>query len=72
MKAPECFFIEPEVQKRVDIPIMHGMLLFMPSSRLIFVDDQHGTAIIAGAGLLNALKIVKKNIEDIKVVVCGN
>eukprot|EP01129_Flabellula_baltica_P002912 TRINITY_DN1278_c0_g1_i7.p1 TRINITY_DN1278_c0_g1~~TRINITY_DN1278_c0_g1_i7.p1 ORF type:complete len:630 (-),score=155.29 TRINITY_DN1278_c0_g1_i7:108-1997(-) len=57
IKAPECFHIEKEVQKRVDIPIMH--------------DDQHGTAIIAGAGLLNALKLVGKNIEDIKVVVCG-
>ena len=57
IKAPECFYIEKEIQKRMNIPIMH--------------DDQHGTAIIAGAGLQNALEIVKKNIEDIKVVVSG-
>eukprot|EP01126_Amoeba_proteus_P047832 TRINITY_DN5494_c0_g1_i7.p1 TRINITY_DN5494_c0_g1~~TRINITY_DN5494_c0_g1_i7.p1 ORF type:complete len:548 (-),score=107.30 TRINITY_DN5494_c0_g1_i7:102-1745(-) len=57
VKAPECFYIEKEVQRRSNIPIMH--------------DDQHGTAIIAGAGLLNALKLVKKEISDIKVVVSG-
>jgi len=57
VKAPECFYIEKECQRRSSIPIMH--------------DDQHGTAIIAGAGLLNALQLVKKNIQDIKVVVCG-
>lgn len=57
VKAPECFYIEKEVQRRSSIPIMH--------------DDQHGTAIIAGAGLLNALKLVDKKIEEIKVVVSG-
>eukprot|EP01127_Copromyxa_protea_P023499 TRINITY_DN881_c0_g1_i2.p2 TRINITY_DN881_c0_g1~~TRINITY_DN881_c0_g1_i2.p2 ORF type:complete len:273 (-),score=48.00 TRINITY_DN881_c0_g1_i2:663-1481(-) len=57
VKAPECFYIEKEAQRRSNIPIMH--------------DDQHGTAIIAGAGLLNALKLVKKDIGDIKVVVSG-
>eukprot|EP01130_Rhizamoeba_saxonica_P011818 TRINITY_DN4925_c0_g1_i1.p1 TRINITY_DN4925_c0_g1~~TRINITY_DN4925_c0_g1_i1.p1 ORF type:complete len:753 (-),score=189.58 TRINITY_DN4925_c0_g1_i1:1327-3585(-) len=57
IKAPECFYVEKEVQKRMNIPIMH--------------DDQHGTAIIAGAGLLNALELVGKDIKDIKAVVCG-
>lgn len=57
IKAPECFYIEKEIQKRMNIPIMH--------------DDQHGTAIIAGAGLLNSLELVNKRIEDIKVVVSG-
>jgi len=57
VKAPECFYIEKEAQRRSDIPIMH--------------DDQHGTAIIAGAGLLNALQLVKKDIGTIKVVVSG-
>lgn len=57
IKAPECFYIERELQKKLDIPVFH--------------DDQHGTAIIAGAALLNALKIVHKNIKKIKVVFCG-
>jgi len=57
IKAPECFYIEREIQKRMNIPIMH--------------DDQHGTAIIAGAGLQNALELVNKDIGDIKVVVSG-
>jgi len=57
IKAPECFEIERKIQEAVDIPIMH--------------DDQHGTAIITSAGLLNALKINKKKIEDIKIVVNG-
>ncbi|MFC2100742.1 NADP-dependent malic enzyme [Bacteroidota bacterium] len=57
IKAPECFEIEDRLKKELDIPIMH--------------DDQHGTAIISGAGLLNALELVDKKIEDIKVVVCG-
>ena len=55
--APDCFMIEREVQARVNIPIFH--------------DDQHGTAIIAGAGLLNALELSGKRIEDVRVVVCG-
>jgi len=57
IKAPECFEIERKIQEAVDIPIMH--------------DDQHGTAIITSAGLLNALKINNKKIEDIKIVVNG-
>jgi malate dehydrogenase (oxaloacetate-decarboxylating)(NADP+) len=57
IKAPECFEIERKIQEAVDIPIMH--------------DDQHGTAIITSAGLLNALKITKKKIEELKIVVNG-
>jgi len=57
IKAPECFEIETRLKDELDIPIMH--------------DDQHGTAIITSAGLLNALEIVGKKIEDIKIVVNG-
>lgn len=57
IKAPECFEIERELKAQCDIPIMH--------------DDQHGTAIISGAGLLNALEIQGKKIEDVKLVVNG-
>ena len=57
IKAPECFYIEKELKKRCKIPIMH--------------DDQHGTAIISGAALLNALEIQKKKIEKAKFVVNG-
>lgn len=57
IKAPECFFIEQELSKSLPIPVFH--------------DDQHGTAIIAGAALLNALEIVDKNIGDITVAVSG-
>ncbi|MFH1760660.1 MAG: NADP-dependent malic enzyme [bacterium] len=57
IKAPECFYIEEELQKEMNIPVFH--------------DDQHGTAIIAGAALLNALKIVKKSMKDVKVVING-
>jgi malate dehydrogenase (oxaloacetate-decarboxylating)(NADP+) len=57
IKAPECFYIERELQKRVDIPVFH--------------DDQHGTAIISGAGLINALEVVGKKIEDVKIVLNG-
>lgn len=57
IKAPECFEIERELKAQCDIPIMH--------------DDQHGTAIISGAGLLNALEIQGKIIEDVKLVVNG-
>ncbi|MBC8321685.1 MAG: NADP-dependent malic enzyme [Bacteroidetes bacterium] len=57
IKAPECFEIETRLKEELNIPIMH--------------DDQHGTAIITSAGLLNALEIVGKNIEDIKIVVNG-
>lgn len=57
IKAPECFEIEDRIKEALNIPVMH--------------DDQHGTAIITSAGLLNALKINKKKIEKIKVVVNG-
>jgi malate dehydrogenase (oxaloacetate-decarboxylating)(NADP+) len=57
IKAPECFKIETELREKMSIPIMH--------------DDQHGTAIISCAALLNALEIVGKKIEDIKIVVNG-
>lgn len=57
IKAPECFEIERRIKERLDIPVMH--------------DDQHGTAIITAAGLLNALLINKKNIHEIKIVVNG-
>jgi malate dehydrogenase (oxaloacetate-decarboxylating)(NADP+) len=57
IKAPECFEIERKLQERVDIPVMH--------------DDQHGTAIITSAGLLNALELSNKKIDEIKVVIIG-
>lgn len=57
IKAPECFEIEERLKAELDIPVFH--------------DDQHGTAIISGAGLLNALELSGKKIEDVKVVVCG-
>jgi len=57
IKAPECFGIEERLKAELDIPIMH--------------DDQHGTAIISAAGLINALELVNKKIEDITIVVNG-
>ncbi|WP_223651324.1 NADP-dependent malic enzyme [Hymenobacter psoromatis] len=57
IKAPECFRIETELREKMNIPLMH--------------DDQHGTAIITAAALLNALEIVGKRIEDIQLVVSG-
>jgi len=57
IKAPECFEIEDRIKAELDIPVMH--------------DDQHGTAIITTAGLLNALDITGKKIEDMKIVVNG-
>ena len=57
IKAPECFEIEQRLKKELDIPVFH--------------DDQHGTAIISAAGLLNALELVNKKIEEIVVVVNG-
>ena len=57
IKAPECFYIEQELKKRCKIPVMH--------------DDQHGTAIISAAALLNALEIQKKKIEKVSFVVNG-
>lgn len=55
--APHCFYVEKELQKRLSIPVFH--------------DDQHGTAIVATAALKNALKLVQKNIADIKIVCSG-
>ena len=57
IKAPECFEIERRLKEELDIPVMH--------------DDQHGTAIISGAGLLNALEVNGKKIDQVKVVVNG-
>lgn len=57
IKAPECFRIEQELKKQLNIPVMH--------------DDQHGTAIISAAGLLNALKIANKKIEEVRIVISG-
>jgi malate dehydrogenase (oxaloacetate-decarboxylating)(NADP+) len=57
IKAPECFYIEQELKKRCKIPIMH--------------DDQHGTAIISAAALLNALELQKKKIDKVRFVVNG-
>ena len=57
IKAPECFYIEEELRKTMKIPVFH--------------DDQHGTAIISGAGLLNALEIIGKKIEDVRIVFSG-
>ena len=57
IKAPQCFYIEERLKRTLDIPVMH--------------DDQHGTAVITLAGLINALKLVKKDIHDIKIVTSG-
>ncbi|MDB5201744.1 MAG: malic protein NAD-binding protein [Ferruginibacter sp.] len=57
IKAPECFYIEQELKKQCNIPVMH--------------DDQHGTAIISSAALLNALEIQKKKIDKVKFVING-
>ncbi len=57
IKAPECFIIEKELRERMNIPVFH--------------DDQHGTAIIVTAAVLNGLKLVGKNIEDVRLVASG-
>jgi malate dehydrogenase (oxaloacetate-decarboxylating)(NADP+) len=57
IKAPECFYIEKKLRERMNIPVFH--------------DDQHGTAIISAAALLNGLKVVGKKIGDVKVAVSG-
>jgi malate dehydrogenase (oxaloacetate-decarboxylating)(NADP+) len=57
IKAPECFIIEQRLKEEMDIPVFH--------------DDQHGTAVICAAGLLNALEISGKKIEDVKIVLNG-
>ena len=57
IKSPECFYIEQEIQKRLSIPVFH--------------DDQHGTSIIVAAGILNAVKLTKKKISDLKIIFSG-
>jgi malate dehydrogenase (oxaloacetate-decarboxylating)(NADP+) len=57
IKAPECFYVEEKLKKMMNIPVFH--------------DDQHGTAIISGAALINAIEVVNKKISDIKVVFAG-
>ena len=57
IKAPDCFIIERELEKLMDIPVFH--------------DDQHGTAIIAAAGLINALHLTGRDIGRVKLVVNG-
>ena len=57
IKAPECFYIEETLKKTMNIPVFH--------------DDQHGTAIISGAALINALELAGKDVKEIKVVVSG-
>jgi malate dehydrogenase (oxaloacetate-decarboxylating)(NADP+) len=57
IKAPECFYVEKKLRERCKIPVFH--------------DDQHGTSIIVGAGLLNALLLVDKKIEDIRIICSG-
>jgi malate dehydrogenase (oxaloacetate-decarboxylating)(NADP+) len=57
IKAPECFYIERKLRERMNIPVFH--------------DDQHGTAIISGAALLNGLELVGKKIDEVKIAVSG-
>ncbi len=57
IKAPECFYIEQQLRERMNIPVFH--------------DDQHGTAIISTAAILNGLRVVEKNISDVRMVVSG-
>ena len=57
IKAPDCFYVERALRKRMKIPVFH--------------DDQHGTAIVVGAGVLNALRVTGKNIKEIKLVTSG-
>jgi malate dehydrogenase (oxaloacetate-decarboxylating)(NADP+) len=57
IKSPECFYVEEQLREKMHIPVFH--------------DDQHGTAIVAAAGFLNALRCVGKRIEDVKLVCCG-
>jgi len=57
IKAPDCFYVERKLRERMKIPVFH--------------DDQHGTAIVVGAAILNGLKIVNKKLEDVKIVTSG-
>src|SRR4029078_8693666 len=56
-KAPDCFYVERRLRERMKIPVFH--------------DDQHGTAIVVGAAILNGLKVVGKDIKNIKLVTSG-
>lgn len=57
IKAPECFYIEKKLRERMKIPVFH--------------DDQHGTAIISAAAVINGLRIVNKRIEEVRLVASG-
>ncbi len=57
IRAPDCFYIEEQLQQQMDIPVFH--------------DDQHGTAIISGAAMLNAVELTDRRVEDLKVVING-
>ena len=57
IKAPDCFYVERALRSRMNIPVFH--------------DDQHGTAIVVGAGVLNALKVSGKKIDEVKLVTSG-
>ena len=57
IKAPECFIIEAELKQRMNIPVFH--------------DDQHGTAIIVAAAIVNGMEIAGKKLKDIKIVTSG-
>src|SRR5262249_40191795 len=57
IKAPECFYIEKKLRERLSIPVFH--------------DDQHGTAIITAAAILNGMKVVGKDLRRVKLVCCG-
>src|SRR5690606_9619694 len=57
IRAPECFYIEETLKRRLNIPVFH--------------DDQHGTAVISGAALLNALVVTNRRIEEVRVVLVG-
>lgn len=57
IKSPECFYIEKKLKEKLNIPVFH--------------DDQHGTAIVVCAGILNALKIVEKDVKDVEIVITG-
>ena len=57
IKAPECFYIEAKLRERMNIPVFH--------------DDQHGTAIISTAAIINGLRVVEKNLSDVRMVVSG-
>ncbi|MDV3173667.1 MAG: malic enzyme-like NAD(P)-binding protein [Candidatus Phytoplasma stylosanthis] len=57
IKAPDCFYIEEKLKEKLNIPVFH--------------DDQHGTSIVVAAGILNALKVVKKKISDVEIVIVG-